>query len=350
MSRLKYRLALLSLVLTTILSGCGALPATVTVTRTTGMAGDTALSLPDLSSVITRVRPFVVAVNTEVSGYSIFGAYTEEGAGSGWIINADGYIVTNNHVVAGASTVTVTLEDGRTFSATGIYTDSFSDLAVIKIDAHDLPVAAVGESAGLMPGQWVVAIGNSLGLGISATAGIVSAVGVSLSISASEAMYDLIQTDAAINPGNSGGPLVNIKGEVIGINSAKISEVGVEGMGYAISIEEALPIINQLISEGRIARPDLGASLYTVDEDIARRYRLAVSQGALVTQVVKGGPADSAGLRAGDVITTINGEAVDSAPACLLALQSHGIGARIEVSYYRGSAAQKATVTLGQSR
>jgi serine protease Do len=301
------------------------------------------LTLPDLATVVAAVRQSVVAVNTEVSGYGIFGAYTDEGAGSGWIIDPAGYIVTNNHVVEGATSVTVTLENGQTYAATSIYTDSFSDLAVIKIDAAGLP-------AGLKPGQWVVAIGNSLGLGISATSGIVSALGVSISVSANEAMYDLIQTDAAINPGNSGGPLVNLKGEVIGISCAKVSEVGVEGMGYAISIGEALPVLTELISTGFITRPDLGATLYSIDDSIARRYRLAVTQGALVTQVVKGGPADNAGIKAGDVITAIAGSAVASAPGCMLTLQKCGAGSQVEVVTYRGSAERKVTVNLGQTR
>jgi len=311
---------------------------------------EVALNLPDLSSVISEVRRSVVAVNTEVSGYSFFGAYTEQGAGSGWIIDTDGYIVTNNHVVEGATTVTVTLEGGQTYTASAIYTDSFSDLAIIKIDATGLDAARTGDSSALKPGQWVLTIGNSLGLGISATSGIVSALGVSLSLSANEAMYDLIQTDAAINPGNSGGPLVNLKGEVVGINCAKVSEVGVEGMGYAISIKEAMPILEELITNGHIARPDLGASLYTVDDSLAVRYRLVVNQGALVTQVVKGGPADSSGLRAGDVIVSLGETPVASAPACILALQSFGIGDKIDVAYYRGSAKQVVTITLGQSR
>jgi serine protease Do len=141
-----------------------------------------------------------------------------------------------------------------------------------------------------------------------------------------------------------------LKGEVVGINCAKVSEVGVEGMGYAISIEEALPILEQLMSAGHITRPDLGASLYSVDESIARRYRLAVSQGALVTQVVKGGPAESAGLRAGDVIVALGDKDIDSAPGCIFSLQSFAVGTSIEVKYYRGASKQMATVMLGQSR
>jgi serine protease Do len=201
----------------------------------------------DFVSVVAKGRPSVVAISTETS-VRIFGrVFTQEGAGSGWIYSTDGFIVTNNHVVEGARTVTVTLQDGRTFSAVSIQTNAAADLAVIKINATNLPALNIGDSSKLQVGEWVVAIGNALGMGISATTGIVSAVGVSMDVSQGQTVTGLIQTDAAINPGNSGGPLVNLAGEVVGINSAKIAEVGVEGMGYAIGIDEALPIIQQLL-------------------------------------------------------------------------------------------------------
>ncbi len=207
------------------------------------------LSVPDFTTLIAEVRPSVVAITTKVPGFTIFGRpFTQEGAGSGWIIDKDGLIVTNSHVVEGASSVTVTLGDGRTFSVESVRTDSVADLAILKINAQDLPALRIGDSSKLQVGEWVAAIGNSLGLGISATAGIVSALGVSLSVSAGETLCDLIQTDAAINPGNSGGPLVNLRGEVVGINSVKVAQVGVEGMGYAISVNEAMQVIEQLKS------------------------------------------------------------------------------------------------------
>ncbi len=325
---------------------------TRTVTQLTGtviaQASAPALTLPDLASVIARVRPAVVAINTEIPAFSLFGAYTDEAAGSGWIISADGYIATNNHVVEGASTITVTLEDGREFDATDAYTDPFSDLAIVKIDARGLPALAVGNSSALRAGDWVVAIGNSLGLGISATKGIVSALGVSISTESGE-LYNLIQTDAAINPGNSGGPLVNLAGQVVGINSAKVSEVGVEGMGYAISIQEALPVLNQLMATGHISRPSIGAALATVDATAVRWYRLGVSQGVLVTQLQRGGPADLAGLKAGDVITQLAGRDVATEEEFTLALQAYRVGQQVPLTYYRGSSRQTATVTLAEA-
>ena len=210
-------------------------------------------SLPDFADLIARARPSVVAINTESAVSGFFGrSFTQEGAGSGWIIDGSGLIVTNNHVIEGANSVTVTLEDGRAFPAQNVKSDVAADLAVIKIGANNLPAMQVGNSSDMEVGNWVVAIGNSLGLGISATKGIVSALNVSVSDSSGVNLDNLIQTDAAINPGNSGGPLMDLSGDVIGINCAKVSQVGVEGMGYALSINEAMGIIDRL--ETQISR------------------------------------------------------------------------------------------------
>jgi serine protease Do len=319
---------------------------TVTVTREVAKV---TMGVTNFADVIAQVKPSVVAITTEVTGYSLFGAYTTEGAGSGWIINTDGFIVTNNHVVEGASTVTVTLADGRSFEAAEVYTDSFSDLAIVKIGVHDLPALPIGDSTIMRVGDWVIALGNSLGLGISATKGIVSALGASVSLSAGEELYDLIQTDAAINPGNSGGPLVNLAGQVIGINSVKISSVGVEGMGYAISIEEALPILQKLINDGHIARPDLGASLATIDQSLAQRYRLPVNQGVLVTQVSRGGAADAASIRAGDVIVAVGDKPVTTSQGLMSELQAYPAGQPVSLTIYKGTNKQVITVTPGQT-
>jgi serine protease Do len=204
--------------------------------------------LPDIAGVVAAVKPSVVAINTETTVNTFRHSFTQEGAGSGWIIDENGTIVTNNHVVAGAESITITLDDGRTLPVDmhTLATDPPTDLAVFQIDAENLPPAPIGDSSALRVGDWLVAIGNSLGLGISATAGIASGLGISLELSSGQELYDLIQTDAAINPGNSGGPLVNMAGQVIGITSVKIAAVGVEGLGYAISIDEATPIIEKL--------------------------------------------------------------------------------------------------------
>jgi serine protease Do len=207
--------------------------------------------LPSIADVVAVVKPSVVAINTQTSMLDFFNRrFIQEGAGSGWIIDANGVIVTNSHVVDGADSISVTLDDGRTFAVdmNTVVADPQTDLAVLKIDAENLPAADIGDSSALRVGDWVVAIGNSLGLGMSATSGIVSGLEVSLPASSGQTLYDLVQTDAAINPGNSGGPLVNMNGEVVGITSVKIAVVGVEGMGYAISIDEALPIIEELLT------------------------------------------------------------------------------------------------------
>jgi serine protease Do len=310
----------------------------------------TIAAISDFVSIIAQVRPSVVAITTEVTGTGFFGgSSTQQGAGSGWIIDQSGLIITNNHVVDGASSITVTLEDGRTFTAQSVHTDAVADMAIVKIDAQNLPALQIGDSSKLQVGQWVVAVGNSLGMGISATKGIVSALGVSLSVSAGETLYDLIQTDAAINPGNSGGPLVNLLGEVVGINSVKIAQVGVEGMGYAISIKEAKPIIDELIKNGYVVRPYLGASLYTIDQFVARRYGLAVNSGVLVTDVASGSPADKAGLNPGDVIIAIDDKQISDEGVLTQAINSDQIDQKVKITYWRGRAQNTTYATLIES-
>jgi serine protease Do len=300
--------------------------------------------------VVALVKPSVVAINTEYVTYDIFNRpYEEQGAASGWIIDKDGLIVTNNHVVAGANSVTVTLADGRTFPALTIRTDYLSDLAIIKVNAHNLPAAKVGDSAMLRVGDWVMAIGNSLGLGISATKGIVSAKDISLLVSEGQTLYDLIQTDAAINPGNSGGPLVNMAGEVIGITSVKVAQEGVEGMGYAISSNIATPIIQQLVQQGYVVRPWLGVGLSNVSQWLALRYNLAVDEGAFITEVAIGSPADEAGIEPGDVIIEFDGEEITTADELIQAIHSRQIGQRVSIVYWRGNVQDTTYATLTES-
>jgi len=307
-------------------------------------------ALPSIADVVASVKPSVVSINTEYVSYDIFNRpYAQQGAGSGWIIDEDGLIVTNNHVVEGAQSVTVTLADGRTFTAITIRTDRLSDLAVIKVNASNLPAAEVGSSSMLRVGDWVIAIGNSLGLGISATKGIVSAQGISLAVSEGQTLDDLIQTDAAINPGNSGGPLVNMAGEVIGITSVKVAQVGVEGMGYAISSDSAMPIIEDLIQNGYVVRPWLGVGLYTVDEYAIMTYDLAVDEGALITLVAGGSPAALAGMEAGDVITRFDGEAITSATELIQAIHSKEIGQQVEIVFWRGDSQFTVNTVLTES-
>jgi serine protease Do len=309
-------------------------------------------TLPSIADVVEKVYPSVVAINTEVVTLDIFRTpLTQKGAGSGWIIDKDGIIVTNNHVVEGAKKVTVELSDGRTFEADpkNIHTDQFTDLAVIKIDATDLPAASVGDSTKLRVGDWVVALGNPLGEGIRAKEGTVSGLKVSLDIEQGQTLDDLIETSAAINPGNSGGPLVNMKAEVIGITSAKVAAVGVEGLGYAISTKTAIPTIEQLIKQGYIVRPWLGVTLYTVDQYVAMINRLPVDKGAVVTYVSPGSPAAEAGLQELDVITKFKGQEVTTAEKLVEAIHESKIGEEVTITFVRGNETKTTTARLIQS-
>ena len=309
-------------------------------------------ALPSIADVVAKVKPSVVAINTKVISYDIFNRlFTQEGAGSGWIIREDGIIITNNHVVEGAESITVTLDNGKTFlvNMNKVATDRLTDLAVIKIDAQSLPAANIGDSSKLRVGDWVVAIGNPLGQGLSAKQGIVSRQEVSITVSSGQTLYGLIETSAAINPGNSGGPLVNMAGEVIGITSVKISAIGVEGMGYAISSREATPIIQELINTGYIVRPWLGVGLHTVDQYVALRYSLAVNKGALVTHIAQDSPASEVGLEPGDVIVSLNDREVATAEELIQTIHSCQIGQRVEITFWRGDTKNTTYTTLAES-
>jgi serine protease Do len=308
--------------------------------------------LPSIADVVALVKPSVVAITTEVISYDFFNRpFTQEGAGSGWIIDEDGIVVTNNHVVEGAQNITVATDDGSTYTAdvVSVATDPLNDLAILKIDATGLPALKRGDSSTMRVGDWVIAIGNALGQGIRATEGIISRKGVSLPVSQGQVLYDLIETSAAINPGNSGGPLVNLSGEVIGITSAKVASVGVEGMGYAISIDTATPIIQELVNKGYVTRPWLGVGLYTVDQVAVRQLGLAVSEGVLLVEVVPGSPADQAGLKEGDVVTSIGGQSVTDVQQLTRVLHASEIGKPLELTYWRGDQGQTVQVFPAES-
>jgi len=292
--------------------------------------------LPDFLPVVAKVMPSVVSVTTEIVTSDFFGhQYTETAAGSGIIIDDKGYIATNNHVVEDARSIHVELADGSTFLANIVGTDNLSDLAVIKIDAANLSYAYWGNSSLLSVGQWVLAIGNALGEGITASEGIVSRLNVSVSVE-ENTLYGLIQTTAAINPGNSGGPLVNMAGEVIGITSVKIVASGVEGMGYAISSDEAKPIIEDLIRYGQVTYPWLGVSVSTVTPLLATSENLSVDRGALIADVSTDSPADIAGLRKGDIIIRFGGNEINDVADLVQAIRSSKIGQEVEIVFVRG--------------
>jgi serine protease Do len=302
--------------------------------------------------LVAEVAPAVVSIVVETVGYNFFQqAVPETGAGSGILITPDGYIVTNNHVVEGAQTVTVTLNDGSVFSATIVGTDAQTDLAVVKIDASDLSYLHVLSNSleQLSVLDPVVAVGNALALpgGPTWTTGVISNLGRSIEEETGAVLNDLIQTDAAINPGNSGGPLLNAAGQMVGINVAIASNA--ENIGFAISTDTVVPIVESLITEGKVVRPWLGVSVTTVTPTIQQFYNLSVDAGALVVYVSSGSPADEAGLRAGDVITEMDGEDISSAGELSLAITSHQIGDQVEIVYYRGDTQYIVTATLQES-
>jgi serine protease Do len=232
------------------------------------------------------------------------------GLGSGFIISKDGYVLTNAHVVAGDGEVTVRLADAkREFKAKVIGADERTDIALIKIDARDLPTVKLGKSSTLQPGEWVAAIGSPFGFENTITAGIVSATGRSLP---AETYVPFIQTDVAVNPGNSGGPLINLAGEVVGVNSMIYSQTGgYMGVSFAIPIEVALDVSKQLQAEGKVTRGRLGVRIQPMTKELAQSFRLKEPNGALIATVDPGSPADKAGLKPGDVVLAFNGKPID---------------------------------------
>jgi serine protease Do len=321
------------------------------------VAGATAQPLPSIADVVAKVKPSVVAINVKatVITYDIFGrAYQQEqeGAGSGWIISSDGLIVTNNHVVDGATSIMVTFDDGSSLPVDlkNVKADALSDLAVLKVDAAGLPALKIGDSTKLREGDWVVAIGNSLGEGIRVTQGIVSRKDVSMQDENGQTFEGLIETDATINPGNSGGPLLNMAGEVIGITNAKRVQTGVEGVGYAISSNEASPLIQDLINNGYIVRPYLGVSTETiVNNSYARWYGLKVNSGVRITAVGADSPAGKAGLQVNDVIVKFNGQDIIDAQQLIDVVNKAQVGQTVEMSYWHGSVEQTINIVLTET-
>jgi len=268
-----------------------------------------------------------------------------EAQGSGVIVSADGYVLTNNHVIDDADTVTVTLSDRREMKAKVVGADAKSDIALLKLDAANLPFVKLGSSANIEVGDIALAMGNPFGLGQTVTMGIVSAVGRGgMGI---EEYEDFIQTDAAINPGNSGGALVDMKGELIGINTAILSgSGGNQGVGFAVPIDMARQIMNQLKEHGAVTRAYLGLYFQELTPDFAVEHGIKASRGALVKEVVKDGPAEKAGLRVDDVIVSLNGKTVDGR-TLRLTTSSQTPGTKIDLGILRDGKEQAISVNLG---
>ncbi|MDM9582532.1 MULTISPECIES: HhoA/HhoB/HtrA family serine endopeptidase [unclassified Nostoc] len=282
------------------------------------------------------------------------GERVQRGTGSGFLISADGRILTNAHVIDGADTVTVTLKDGRTLEGKVLGKDELTDVAVVKIQAENLPSVALGNSDQLQPGEWAIAIGNPLGLDNTVTTGIISATGRSSNlIGAADKRVEYIQTDAAINPGNSGGPLLNSRGEVIAMNTAIIQ--GAQGLGFAIPINTVQRISSQLIATGKVEHPYLGIQMMGLTPQLKQNINsdpnsgLSVNEdkGVLVVKVVPNSPAAKAGIRAGDVIQTLGGQAVTDASSVQKAVENSQVGGDLRMELRRNGQSLNIAVQPG---
>ena len=282
--------------------------------------------------VAKTVGPAVVGITNKAVAHDIFNrTFETEGVGSGVIFKSDGYIITNNHVIAGAKEIIVSLSDGNSVNGTLIGTDEMTDIAVVKVDAKDLPTATLGDSDEVVVGEPAIAIGNPMGLEFqgSVTVGVISALNRTLDLN--DRRVKLFQTDAAISPGNSGGALVNADGEVIGINSAKLATTGVEGMGFAIPINTVKTIVAELMDKGYVARPYLGVTIF--DKPTAARYgyQLTIDKGVYVFQVAIDSPAGRANFQRGDIILSIDGKEVNSVTDVRNEVASHKVGDKVKI-------------------
>ncbi len=329
--------------------------------------------MPTLAPMVKRVSPSVVNIATrgtikEQSGRNpllddpFFRRFFDtppdskprerqfQSAGSGVIVDAkNGYIITNHHVVENASEITITLLDNRTFSAKVIGSDEGADIAVLQAKQPNLTAMPFGDSSKLEVGDYVVAIGNPFGLQHTVTAGIVSALGRSDINPEAGGYEDFIQTDASINPGNSGGALVNLRGELVGINSAILSRTGANiGIGFAIPVNMVHSVMDQLIKYGQVKRGVLGVQLYSVNSDIAKEFGLSETTGALVAGVVQGSAADRAGIKTGDIITSLNGAAMKSSGELRNAIGMLHVGDKVELGILRDGKPRKLTALIAE--
>jgi S1-C subfamily serine protease len=320
--------------------------------------GGLAVAVRDVAE---EVKPAVVQVTNEVALSQLNPSnVVPAGVGSGIIYDNQGHILTNNHVVEGAQKLVVSLPDGRSFPATLVGRDPRTDVAVIQISGQNLPVAELGDSSQLQVGDWVVAIGNALALpgGPTVTAGVVSALGRSIAEPSSSGgagpfLFDLIQTDAAINPGNSGGPLVDLQGQVVGLNTLgagqTTSGVQAQGIGFAVSIATAKEIATQLVQNGHAIHPYVGISYIPLNPSIAAQLGINQTQGIVIGQVVPGSPADQAGLQVNDVITAIDGQQLVGESDFALIVSRHQPGDTITLTVLRNSQQLSVQLTLGEA-
>ena len=327
---------------------------------------------PDIiPDIVSRVSPAVVRINTTTqrSGESQLNPFfndpffrqffgndfrmpsvpeTSRGLGSGFIVTQDGYILTNEHVIDGADQIDVTLA-GREqpYPARKVGADHDLDLAVLKIDASDLPTVPLGNSDTIRVGDWVIAIGNPYGLDHTVTVGVISAKGRPITVQ-DRNYRNLLQTDASINPGNSGGPLLNLAGEVVGINTAINAQA--QGIGFAIPSSTVKSVFEDLVHKGGVSHPWLGVYLQQVTSEVVRYYRLKDQSGALVASVVKGSPAEKAGLQRGDIIVSFNGNDIANPNALIEQVSATGVGSQVEIKFIRAGDIQSTIATIEAKR
>lgn len=358
-----------ALLIITGMSGCASLrdnsnaqqPTATTATQSPALQDDISAVAP----VVERVGPAIVQINStrtvreSVNDFGLdefFGRRTpseeriQRGTGSGFITSADGQVITNAHVVADADNVTVVLRDGRRYPGRVVGTDPLSDVAVIDIDANNLPTVKLGNSDALMPGQLAIAIGNPLGLSNTVTQGIISATERSTSeIGIPDKRINFLQTDAAINPGNSGGPLLNASGEVVGVNTAIIQ--GAQGLGFAIPINTVQRVSQQLITQGRVDYPYIGVQMAELTPELRSQinqsnlgFQVSQDRGIVILKVLPNTPAARAGLRPGDVIVSVNGETVENVGQIQQQVDATGINNTMQITVNRNGNTQQLTV------
>ena len=306
-----------------------------------------------ITDSVKKVSPSVVSITTTINQQDIFSGQIvrSEAAGTGFIITSDGLIVTNKHVVESGDSYKIITSDGKSYDAKVLSKDPFNDLAVLKVDATGLPVVEIGSSADMKVGQWTIAIGNALGeFENTVTVGVISAKDRTIQTD-TETLNSLLQTDAAINPGNSGGPLINLKGQVIGINTAVAAKNISEGIGFAIPIDLAKSAIDSVEKSGKIVRPYLGVNYLSITKDVAKKYNLSVDYGVLVARgngiaVLPGSPADKAGIVENDIILQINRERIDDKNPLALLIQKYHPGDEVEVQLLRKGKEQIVKVKL----
>ena len=370
--RILARLGLLSAATALLLAACSSddTPTPVPPTPTAEATAPVTLSpvaidqptsaLPTVADVVAEVEPAVVSILVESTAVDFFGrSRRSSGSGSGVIFREDGYILTNNHVVQDADSITVVFSDGREREGEIVGTDLRTDLAVVRVDERGLPTAPLADPSKLRVGDWVIAIGNALGLRGSPTVtlGIVSALQRSIpSGGGNVTLFDLIQTDAAINPGNSGGPLVNLLGEVVGINTAVLrgtdNTTGTEaqGIGFAVSMETAIPVADELVDNGRVVWPWLGVSVADVNPAVAAEMGLTSRSGVVINSIEAGAPAQQAGLEPEDVIVALGGQPVTNLRDLQRILRiDYEPGDELTVTAVRDGSERGFQVTLGES-